>query len=115
MKSAAERYQPGFEANLVFRHDRFGRGGDHSPFAALGFSAIRVTTPMENFSNQHTASDTFANTAPKYTAFVTKANAAGIAQLALARHAPEIKTPAPTEGWAFSSPLTQSIWLGTSA
>ena len=107
MKSAAERYQPGFEINLVFRHDRFGRGGDHSPFAALGFAAIRVTTPMENFSNQHTATDTFANTAPKYTALVTKANAAGIAELASAPHAPQIKTPPPTEGRAFASPLTR--------
>jgi hypothetical protein len=107
MKEAAERYQPGFEINLVFRHDRFGRGGDHSPFAALGFGAIRVTTPMENFSNQHTATDTFANTAPKYTALVTKANAAGVAELALAPRAPEIRTPAPTEGRAFGTPLTR--------
>jgi len=107
MKAAAERYQPGFEVNLVFRHDRFGRGGDHSPFNAAGFAAVRVTTPMENFSNQHTASDTFANTAPKYTALVTKANAASIAQLALAPRAPEIRTPAPTEGRAYGSPLTR--------
>ena len=79
-----ERYQPGFQVNLVFRHDRFGRGGDHSPFNAAGYAAIRITTPMENFSNQHTATDTFANTAPAYTALVTKVNAAGIASLALA-------------------------------
>lgn len=107
MKAAAERYQPGFEVNLIFRHDRFGRGGDHSPFNAEGFAAVRVTTPMENFSNQHTANDTFANTAPRYTALVTKANAAAIAELALAPRAPEIRTPAPAEGRAFSSPLTR--------
>jgi len=107
MKAAAERYQPGFAVNLVFRHDRFGRGGDHSPFNAEGFAAVRVTTPMENFANQHTANDTFANTAPKYTTLVAKANAAAIAELALAPRAPEIRTPAPTEGRAFSSPLTR--------
>lgn len=107
LKAAAERYQPGFAINLVFRHDRFGRGGDHSPFNAQGFAAIRVTTPMENFSNQHTATDTFANTAPKYTALVTRANAAAVAELALAPRAPEIRTPAPTEGRAFASPLTR--------
>ncbi len=107
LKAAAERYQPGFEVNLIFRHDRFGRGGDHSPFNAEGFAAVRVTTPMENFSNQHTATDTFANTAPKYTALVTKANAAAIAELALAPRTPEIRTPAPTEGRAFGSPLTR--------
>ena len=107
MKAAAERYQPGFEINLVFRHDRFGRGGDHSPFNAEGFAAVRVTTPMENFSHQHNATDTFANTAPPYTALVAKANAAAIAELALAPRAPEIRVPAPTEGRAYSSPLSR--------
>lgn len=105
MKRMAELYQPGFDIHLVFRHDRFGRGGDHSPFNAAGYAAIRITTPMENFSNQHTATDTFANTAPTYTALVAKANAAGIAELALAPKPPELRTPAPTEGRAFASPL----------
>lgn len=105
MKQVAERYQPGFHVNLVFRHDRFGRGGDHSPFNAAGYAAIRITTPMENFSNQHTPSDTFANTAPAYTALVAKANGAAIAELALAAKAPELKIPPAAEGRAFTSPL----------
>lgn len=105
MKEMAERYQPGFEVHLIFRQDRFGRGGDHSPFNAAGYAAIRITTPMENFSNQHTATDTFANTAPAYTALVAKANAAGIAALALAPKPPELRTPSPGEGRAFASPL----------
>lgn len=105
LRDMNERYQPGFDVNLVFRHDRFGRGGDHSPFNAAGYPAIRITTPMENFSNQHTATDTFTNTAPAYTALVAKANAAGIASLALAPKAPELKTPPPVEGRAFPSPL----------
>ena len=96
MKDMNARYQPGFDVNLVFRHDRFGRGGDHSPFAAAGFPAIRITTPMENFSNQHTATDTFQNTSPKYTALVVRANAAGIASLALAPKAPELPQPQTT-------------------
>jgi Zn-dependent M28 family amino/carboxypeptidase len=107
LKEMAERYQPGFAVNMVFRHDRFGRGGDHSPFNANGFGAVRITTPMENFSNQHTATDTFANTAPAYTALVTKANAAAIASLALAPKTPDISTPPPTEGRSFASPLTR--------
>lgn len=105
MRDMNARYQPGFEVNLVFRHDRFGRGGDHSPFNAAGYAAIRVTTPMENFSNQHTATDTFQNTAPDYTALVAKANAAGIASLALAPKMPELKTPPAAEGRSFASPL----------
>ncbi len=105
LRDMNERYQPGFDVDLVFRHDRFGRGGDHSPFNAAGYAAIRVTTPMENFSDQHTANDTFANTAPSYTALVAKVNAAGLASLALAPKTPELKAPPPTEGRAFSSPL----------
>ncbi len=107
MQEMNERYQPGFKVNLVFRHDRFGRGGDHSSFNAVGYTAIRVTTPMENFSNQHTPTDTFENTAPAYTALVAKANAAGIASLALAPKTPEIRTPAPTGGRSFGSALTR--------
>jgi hypothetical protein len=106
MKEMSERYQPGFDVNLVFRHDRFGRGGDHSPFAAAGYPAVRVTTPMENFSNQHTATDTFKDTAPQYTALVTKANAAALASLALAPKTPELKpAPAAVGGGPAGSPL----------
>ncbi len=107
LKESAERYQPGFEVNLVFRHDRFGRGGDHSPFAAAGYPAVRITTPAENFSNQHTATDTFANTSPAYAASVTKVNAAAIASLALAPKTPEIKAPPAAEGRSFASPLSR--------
>ncbi len=107
LKESAERYQPGFEVNLVFRHDRFGRGGDHSPFAAAGYPAVRITTPAENFSNQHTATDTFANTSPAYAAAVAKANAAAIACLASAPKMPELKTPPLTEGRSFASPLSR--------
>src|SRR4051794_9522522 len=96
LKDMNERYQPGFDVNLVFRHDRFRRGGDHSPFAAAGFPAVRITTPMENFSNQHTATDTFGNTAPKYTNLVAKANAAAIASLALAPKPPELPAAGPS-------------------
>ncbi|MFL6415866.1 MAG: M20/M25/M40 family metallo-hydrolase [Bryobacteraceae bacterium] len=106
MKEMNERYQPGFEVNLVFRHDRFRRGGDHSPFAAAGYPAIRITTPMENFSNQHTATDTFQNTAPKYTALVAKANAAVIASLAFAPKPPELPDSQPsTPELSAASPL----------
>ena len=60
---------------------------------------------MENFTNQHTATDTFTNTAPKYTALVAKANAAAAASLALAPKPPDLRTGPAAEGRAFSSPL----------
>lgn len=38
---------------LVFRRDRFGRGGDHIPFAEAGLPALRVTEPLEVYDHQH--------------------------------------------------------------
>jgi len=105
MKDVNERYQPGFAVNLVFRHDRFARGGDHSPFNAAGYAAVRITSPMENFSNQHTATDTFANTSPEYAALVAKANAAAVASLALAPKMPVVKSAPLAEGRSFASPI----------
>lgn len=46
-----------FRAKLVLRRDRFGRGGDHTPFANRGFSAIRFIEVHEEFSRQHTPED----------------------------------------------------------
>jgi Peptidase family M28 len=105
VKEVSERYVPGFEVNLVFRHDRFGRGGDHSPFNAQGFAAVRITSPFENYSQQHTAADTFENTAPSYTAMVTRMNAAGLASLALAPKTPVVAPPPAATGRAFTLPL----------
>ena len=38
---------------LIFRRDRFGRGGDHMPFVEAGLPAIRITEPLENYDHQH--------------------------------------------------------------
>ena len=38
---------------LVFRRDRYGRGGDHIPFNERGYAAVRFTEPNENFDRQH--------------------------------------------------------------
>jgi hypothetical protein len=48
-----DRYQPDFRGELVFRVDRFLRGGDHSSFNAQGFPAIRFVEPVETFAHQH--------------------------------------------------------------
>ena len=50
---AADVHVPEFRVKLIFRGDRYGRGGDHRPFAELGIPAIRMTEPLENFSRQH--------------------------------------------------------------
>jgi hypothetical protein len=88
VKNIAERYLPSLNIDLVFRADRLGRGGDHTPFNQEGYPAVRVTTPNENYANQHTVTDTFANTSVPYAARVIQINAAALASLALAPKAP---------------------------
>jgi len=44
---------PGFDVKLVFRPDRFLRGGDHLPFNEAGFAAVRFTEPVEDYRRQH--------------------------------------------------------------
>jgi hypothetical protein len=94
IKLMGQRYYPEFKADLVFRADRFGRGGDHTPFNQQGFAAVRFTTPYENYSNQHSPTDTFANTSPVLTSRVTRLNAATLAAMALAPRPPVTMQPA---------------------
>jgi hypothetical protein len=90
IKSIGEIYYPSLTADLVFRADRFGRGGDHTPFHRAGFAAVRFTTSAEFYANQHTATDTFANASPAYTARVARLNAAVAASLAWAPPQPDV-------------------------
>ena len=86
----AARYVPGHEVRLVARHDRFGRGGDHTAFNQNGFPGVRFTESKENFARQHTAEDTFEGVAPAYLAKNARVNAAALAVLALAPQAPGV-------------------------
>src|SRR5229473_2126394 len=38
---------------IIFRVDRYGRGGDHYPFYKAGLPAVRFTEPLENYNHQH--------------------------------------------------------------
>jgi hypothetical protein len=95
VKRIGERYYPEMNVDMIFRYDRFGRGGDHTSFNQEGYAAVRVTTPNENFANQHSPTDTFANTSPSYAAKVTRINAAAAASMALAPRSPITARPAP--------------------
>lgn len=53
MKEVGEKYVDQIEVKLVYRNDRFLRGGDHTPFAREGFTAIRVCEMNENYYHQH--------------------------------------------------------------
>ena len=96
MKQTAERYVPSMQVQMVFRQDRFLRGGDHTPFLNQGFPAVRLTTASENYKNQHSTTDTFANTSVPYTTRVVRMNAAVLASLALAPAPPVLN-------WTYSS------------
>jgi uncharacterized protein YciI len=98
IKETAERYVPGMRVDLIFRADRFARGGDHTPFAMAGYPAVRLSTPSEHYANQHTATDTFANSSPAYTARVAQVNAAAAASLAMAPRPPAITRKIDTGG-----------------
>jgi hypothetical protein len=83
-KEVAERYVPAMDVEMVFRGDRFLRGGDHLPFVQRGYGAVRFTSAAENYANQHTPTDTFANTSAPYATRVARMNGAVLASLALA-------------------------------
>jgi len=38
---------------MIFRLDRYGRGGDHYPFSKAGLPAVRFTEPLEDYNHQH--------------------------------------------------------------
>ena len=53
IKEIGERYVDQLEVTLVFRNDRFGRGGDHSPFCQQGYPAVRICEFNENYDRTH--------------------------------------------------------------
>jgi Peptidase family M28 len=53
MAEVAASYSPGVQPLLIFRPDRYLRGGDHTAFNQQGFAAIRLTEYRENFNHQH--------------------------------------------------------------
>ena len=53
VKEIGERYVANLDVVMVYRNDRFLRGGDHSPFVQRGFTAVRITEVNENYEHQH--------------------------------------------------------------
>jgi Zn-dependent M28 family amino/carboxypeptidase len=92
-KGLAEKYLSNWSVVLVYRLDRFGRGGDHSAFNASGFPAVRFTENAENYRRQHQDlrneggveyGDTLPFVDPPYLAKVTATNAITAASMASA-------------------------------
>jgi peptidase M28-like protein len=93
IREAAALYLPDFDVHLVFRTDRYLRGGDHLPFLEQGYPAVRMTEPVENFDRQHqnvrqengvAYGDVVEKVDFDYVARVARVNAAALASLALA-------------------------------
>jgi len=94
----AMRMIPAFHPVLIFRRDRFLRGGDHTSFNQEGFAAVRFTEWAENFDHQHQNvrvengiqyGDLLQYVDFNYVANVTRLNAATLATLASAPGEPQ--------------------------
>jgi len=89
---------PAFHPVLIFRRDRFLRGGDHTSFNQEGFTAVRFTEWRENFDHQHQNvrvengvqyGDLLQYVDFNYVANVARINAATLATLAAAPGPPQ--------------------------
>ena len=93
-----ETYMPEMNPMMVYRLDRFGRGGHHRPFNDLGYPAIRIMEAHENYTQQHQDlrtedgieyGDVVEHVNFDYAAKLTAVNAINLASLAWAPPAPE--------------------------
>lgn len=98
IKEQADIYSPKFRVTLVYRRDRYGRGGDHIPFLERGFAAVRFTEPHEDYTHQHQSvkivdgkqyGDLPEFVDFEYTANVARINLIALASLALAPAKPK--------------------------
>jgi hypothetical protein len=53
IKEIGDSFVPQFKVMLIYRRDRYGRGGDHIPFLERGYPAVRFTEVNEEFRHQH--------------------------------------------------------------
>ncbi|NIM52126.1 MAG: M28 family peptidase [Gemmatimonadales bacterium] len=89
----ADQYVPDLDVMMIYRLDRFGRGGHHRPFADVGFPAVRIMETHENYNRQHqdirvesgiAYGDVLEGVDFEYAAKLTALNAATLAALAWA-------------------------------
>ena len=97
VKEAAERHVPAMKVDVVWRRDRYLRGGDHFPFLDAGYAALRFTEPNEDWRHQHQdvrmVDGVQYGDLPEfvdfaYVADVARVNAAALAALALGPSVP---------------------------
>src|SRR5215213_6309581 len=98
IKEQSDRYLKNFSVWMIYRRDRYLRGGDHIPFLEKGFTAVRITEVDEDYTHQHqnvrTENGVFYGDTPEfvdfeYVANVTRVNMISLASLALAPARPK--------------------------
>jgi hypothetical protein len=99
----ADQYVNDLDVQMIYRLDRFGRGGDQTPFFLAGYPAVRITETFEDYTRQHQNvrvengiryGDTPDMVDYPYVAKMTSLNAAALASLAWAPAAPDSVTVA---------------------
>ena len=93
-----KKYMPEMNPILIYRLDRFGRGGHHRPFNDAGFAGIRIMEAHENYTQQHqdirmengiAYGDVLEHVNFEYAKKLTAVNAINLASIASAPPAPE--------------------------
>lgn len=51
--NTVRKYMPEMNPMMIYRLDRFGRGGHHRPFNDLGYAGVRIMEAHENYNRQH--------------------------------------------------------------
>ncbi|MGB5981622.1 MAG: M28 family metallopeptidase [Nonlabens sp.] len=96
--NSVQTYMPEMRPMMVYRLDRFGRGGHHRPFNDLGFAGIRIMEAHENYTQQHqnirtengiAYGDVVEHVNFPYAKKLTAVNAINLAQLAWAPTRPQ--------------------------
>jgi hypothetical protein len=91
-------YMPEMNPMMIYRLDRFGRGGHHRPFNDLGFAGIRIMEAHENYTQQHQDireengikyGDVIEHVNFEYAKKLTAVNAINLASLASSPPAPK--------------------------
>lgn len=124
IKSLADQYMTNLDVMMVYRLDRFGRGGHHLPFNKAGFPAVRIMETNENYNRQHqdlrvangiAYGDVIAGVDFNFNAKLTALNAISLAAMAWAPAPPKNVTiegqvsPSTTLKW---QPSTQKDVVG---
>ncbi|WP_395073671.1 M28 family metallopeptidase [Flavobacterium sp.] len=124
IKTVTNQYVNQLNINLVYRNDRFLRGGDHTPFMQNGFTAIRFCEINENYNHQHqnlrTENGIKYGDLPEYMDFeylrkITCANLATFSNLAWSPKAPtsvgiEIKELTNSSTLVWKAPEGKSVY-----